>query len=812
MKYSIEQLLDLQPKTEKDTFMRFIENNFNIDVGFVGLAMKELEDGKMLGTKNNLTIEQLQKVFDDGFIKTDKGTYIPIPFEQATHYELRLRHTENILCVDVDGILENGDCCLTDVWGIPNMKEVFLECSYTLSRKKKLPHFYFKVVGLDTQSLSNTYVDCFKDFKGDLLVNHCWEKIEDNHVYNYDDYGLLYIHYNDLKKLLKTDVLEKEEPKPITNKSFSNSNELVGCLLNIISIEYLTNYSDWTKIVWSAKNCGASKEQVIEVSKRASNYSDNGFENVWKSDYPSYTLGTLKYYAKQSNQEEYYNIVQNKEINFSATEIHSDYSWATLFKRLCGDNFIYQDGQLYVYHQNKWRVDDKNRFIKKQIQDTLIEFLNHYKSKCMNVEFSNKDDVDKFKENTKSLASCMKTICTISQINSITENFITILVADQADLKNVFDDKPYMFCFNNKSFDLKTGEEIIVKKEDYIIENTSYDYNEPTEEQYKTIEKLFIQIFPNPEIRKCYLSVLFMGMTGIQVEKFFLANGCGRNGKGLINDLFAKMMGNDYYYKLSADVLTSKSDLSKGANPQVANMDNKRCIISSEPDDDAFTKIRMNIIKEITGCGEISARQLYSSKTIVRMKQVQILECNKKPQLSGRMDPAVMDRIIDIPFESYFTANQEEWDDEAHIYPIDSYYKSTEFQASHKTALFKFILDNSPKELYIPDIIKDRSKKYVMNNDELYDWFTETYESTNDDSDILKMKDVYKIFQDSELYCSKTKEQKRMLNYKGFIEYISTSIAFKGKYKNDMKRINGVTYSERIVKYKLKEVEDEEEL
>ena len=71
MKYSIEQLLDLQPKTEKDTFMRFIENNFNIDVGFVGLAMTELEDGKMLGTKNNLTIEQLQKVFDDGFIKTD---------------------------------------------------------------------------------------------------------------------------------------------------------------------------------------------------------------------------------------------------------------------------------------------------------------------------------------------------------------------------------------------------------------------------------------------------------------------------------------------------------------------------------------------------------------------------------------------------------------------------------------------------------------------------------------------------------------------------------------------------------------------
>jgi hypothetical protein len=169
----------------------------------------------------------------------------------------------------------------------------------------------------------------------------------------------------------------------------------------------------------------------------------------------------------------------------------------------------------------------------------------------------------------------------------------------------------------------------------------------------------------------------------------------------------------------------------------------------------------------------------------------------------------VLDRIIDIPFESYFTSNAEEWDNEAHIYPINSYYKSSEFQSTHKTALFKFILDNAPKELYIPEIIRDRSKKYVMNNDEMYDWFASVYECTNDENDILKMKDVYKYFQESELYNAKTKEQKRLLNYKGFIEYVSTSIAFKGKYKNDKKKINGECYTERIMKYKLKKMEEE---
>jgi phage/plasmid-associated DNA primase len=257
------------------------------------------------------------------------------------------------------------------------------------------------------------------------------------------------------------------------------------------------------------------------------------------------------------------------------------------------------------------------------------------------------------------------------------------------------------------------------------------------------------------------------------------------------------------------DVLTSKSDLSKGASPQVANMDNKRCIISSEPDDDFGTKLRMNIIKDITGCNVINARQLYSSNTNVRMKQVQILECNKKPQLSGKIDESVMDRIVDIPFVSYFTTDQDQWDETQNVYPLNTRFKSSEFQLSHRCALFKYILDNAPKELYIPPIIKERSSKFVMNNDELYDWFNETYELTNDDKDILKMKDVYKEFQAGELYQSKNKEQKRLLNYKGFIEYISTSIAFKGKYFNDMKKINGIVYTERIIKYSIKEKETE---
>lgn len=804
MIYTEEQMMNFRPKS-KD-FQDFVLDNFNIEGMLLGLPMEE-KNGKMIGTKNNLTKEQIKKFHQDNYVETDKGVYNPT-IRNPTHFELRLRYTDNIVCLDVDGILENGDCCLTDIWSVPHMKELFLDCPYTLSRNKQLPHFYFKLDGININELSNTYVDCFKDLKGDVLFNHCWEKIKDNQMYNYNGELPAY-EYEDIKHIFKDGVLDKKEPKPIQHKTFTNSNDLVEELLNLITNEYLQNYQDWCKIVWSAKNCGVAEDFMDTISQKANNYTLDGFNNVWKSSYPAYTLGTIKYYAKLSNPDEYYNVIQKNDVNFNVIDIHSDKSWANLFMKLCGDNFIFQDGCLYVYHNEKWRIDDKHRFIKNQIQETLIEFLNQYKKNNVNHELKTKEDVDKFKEFTKALSACMKSVCTISQINSITENFINILVSAQADLQNVFDDKPYMFCFANKSFDLQTGDEIVVQKEDYILQNTNYNYEEPTKEEYDLIHTLISRIFPNEEIRKCYLSVLFMGMTGIQVEKFFLANGCGRNGKGLINDLYAKLLGDDYFYKLAVDVLTSKSDLSKGASPQVANMDNKRCIISSEPDDDYGTKIKMNIIKDITGCNTINARQLYSSNTNVRMKQVQILECNKKPQLSGKIDESVMDRIVDIPFVSYFTTDPEQWDEAQNIYPLNTRFKSSEFQFSHRCALFKYILDNAPKELYIPPIIKERSSKFVMNNDELYDWFNETYELTNDDKDILKMKDVYKEFQAGELYQSKNKEQKRLLNYKGFIEYISTSIAFKGKYYNDMKKIDGVVYTERIIKYRLKENDTE---
>ena len=786
-----------------NTFQNFVEQHFQNQNGIpLFLPLKQSGD-MMIGTKNNLSLNELQQVHTNGVVAlTGNKVYRMIDKKDTSHLELRLKYTDNIICIDVDGYANNGDISLDEFWEIEGLPDFFKELPYTLSRKKKLPHFYAKLCGIDIQTLKNTYTDCFTLLKGDILFNHCWEK-KDAEIFNYK-YNVPYIDINDIQPILKNKLFEKRKEQ--INKTQNNVNNDFEKFLDIINEQYLSNFSDWTKIIWAGKACNVSEDFLRNISKKASNYSDEGFDNVYMSyDNPTSTIGTIKYYARLSNEKEYFNILSS---SFKLTE-QTDLDVAKLYINLYGDNYIYKDGLLYTYYNNKWRVDDKPyRFLKASLQTHLIAFLNKIKDNLLSFKIEGEQDMEKFKTITKDLDKYFKKVSTSSDVNSICETFINHLSSKHADLENVFDEKPYIFCFNNISYDLLTGKEYEVLKGDYITQNTHYDYIEPTKVQIDLIDKLYKQIFPDPEIRKCWLSIQFMGMTGIREEKFILANGCGRNGKGLLNELFQAVLGNDYFYKLPVDVLQSKMDLSKGANPQVANMDNKRFILSSEPEEN--DKLRMNMIKDLTGGAEINARKLFQNECKVRMKQVQVLECNEKPKLSGTMNPAVLERIIDVPFVSKFISDPQDVDEENNIYLINKHYKTYEFQQEHKCALFKYIMDNAMRELYIPPCIKNRSANYVMDSDELYQWFSENYELTNEKDDILKMKDIYSLFKDSEFFAEKTKEEKRKLNYKGFIGAVNKSIAFQGKYFNDTKYINGFTYGERIIKYKLKENKSDE--
>jgi phage/plasmid-associated DNA primase len=301
-------------------------------------------------------------------------------------------------------------------------------------------------------------------------------------------------------------------------------------------------------------------------------------------------------------------------------------------------------------------------------------------------------------------------------------------------------------------------------------------------------------------VGKCYLSVLSLCLSGEHPEKLFVANGGGRNGKGLLNELMFMLLGG-YAYKLSIEVLTK--DVKKtGANPELANMNKKRMVVSSEPEDG--TKIQMGITKEITGCNEISARGLYSANTLTKLVCTLIIECNKKLLLSGRMDTSVLERIVDIPFESTFVSNPEDVDESRGIYQGNTLYKTDAWQKEHACAMFHFILENAEKTLYVPERIKNLSKQYVLGSDEMYSWVMETYEPT-EDTLFVKLKDIFDLYKASDLYSNLTKLERRNLNKTAFSELISHHIVLKKQFRNNKVKIAGKTVDcERIHGLKLR--------
>ena len=583
-----------------------------------------------------------------------------------------------------------------------------------------------------------------------------------------------FLYQEQMRKCFKEGTFEPK--KKNTEVGESNSDiDLLKQLVELIAMEYCDNRDDWLKIVYAMKKCGFTEEEARNWSMKSDRYTEGGFESAWEQysvDFITVSEGTIRFYAKKSNPTEYHKMTAKP---FPTEPTDRDY--AELFWGLKGDCCIVSNGGMYVFYKNQWRIIEKKEphILRTMIGDTVRE---HFEKILKTVK--DKDYI--------STLNNLKEICKTNKVSNVTRFVIDKMYSDHCDTEDIFDNKSYVFAFKNQAFDLQTGQPYNIKKEDYITQNTGYEYVKPTKEQMQTVKSVFKSIFPDAEVGKCYLSMLRMCLSGEHPEKLFLANGGGRNGKGLINELMFKLLG-AYAYKLSIEVLTK--DVKKtGANPELANMHKKRMVLSNEPEDG--TKLQMGIIKEITGGNEISARGLYNGNTKTELHCVSVVECNKKPMLSGRMDTSVLERIVDIPFESTFVSNPDDVDESRGIFQGNTLYKTDAWQKEHASAMFHYILENAEKTLYIPQRIKNLSKQYVLGSDEMYGWVMENYEPATDfDKQFVKLKDMFDLYKASDLYSNLTKLEKRNLNKKAFSDLIHTHIVLKKQFRNNQTRIDG---------------------
>ena len=235
------------------------------------------------------------------------------------------------------------------------------------------------------------------------------------------------------------------------------------------------------------------------------------------------TLGTIHYYSKKSNPDEYMNIIVKygylliDEVLKNPTQENM----ARCFYKLCCDDFIYTDNQVYYFNGVVW-VKSKNDLRRKYSNDftNIFRKREEYYSTQMRKFDADSDEHKKYADKKKNIHN----LITQLEKNQNTKDICNDAIIPYIEKNDIeFETNPYMFCFNNKVFDLQKCEFVVPFKYDYMCISTGYDYTEPTKEQTDRLNDIILKIFPIENERSLYLSILATGLFGTTLEHFILA-------------------------------------------------------------------------------------------------------------------------------------------------------------------------------------------------------------------------------------------------------------------------------------------------
>jgi hypothetical protein len=313
-----------------------------------------------------------------------------------------------------------------------------------------------------------------------------------------------------------------------TKQFYKNNKDdiLIKLFDECLKTERYDNYNDWITIGMALKNTFGNEgfELFNYISKKSTKYDGidktkyvyDGFIHMSTE---GYTIASIYKFASEDNKDKFIEIIKKdslfKDFDLTSTGI------AHYIKYLKPTDFIWKNNELYCYNGKYWEKDDT--IMRIYIGGELYNFLKSVLITC----FWDDKSFGQYKTKLDKLRS-------LNFKKEIIETTKEVLTNNKIE----FDSKFYLCGFDNLVYDLNEDKFREYKYDDYISITTGYEWLEPTNEQITIINKIIKNIFPIENERDLYLSILSTGLEGRCLEKFTIANGIGRNGKGLLHDLY----------------------------------------------------------------------------------------------------------------------------------------------------------------------------------------------------------------------------------------------------------------------------------
>jgi phage/plasmid-associated DNA primase len=204
---------------------------------------------------------------------------------------------------------------------------------------------------------------------------------------------------------------------------------------------------------------------------------------------------------------------------------------------------------------------------------------------------------------------------------------------------------------NNQVINLKTNEICPRERKHNFSVICPVEYNENI---IGFAETYFETLFPDFFTRKCVLDAIKSSMTGLPLRNIFIWIGVGCNGKSLLLKIIRKILSEFCGVVSKNIIINSKSNTN--ISSELESLSTLRFAqISELSDTDSLNETR---IKEFTGDGIINYRGLFQKEKNIEVTASVHIATNNIPSFNCS-DPALLARIIPIPFKAVFEPNSD---------------------------------------------------------------------------------------------------------------------------------------------------------
>lgn len=661
---------------------------------------------------------------------------------------LLIKCTTDFIIFDTDTKEDYDKLCLIlihlNMYDVNNITKSTRGNKYAYKR-----HFWFKVQDEEFKTMKLHKLDKMEVFIGNNC-NICEKReseLSDLKTLTYEDYKQIMIEFIGQTNESPTN----EDYEYITDFKASNniSNELI-LILEKLNIKRYDNYDYWIILYFIFVNEKLDINIFTRYSRKSSKYDQERNNTILKNITikKGYTMATLYHWLKEDNPT-IFNELNKTNKSFWNVQLNNA-SIADLYFEIDPDTYIFTNN-------NGWYEYDKNNILihrgekPASLINKMSKILQDYATSQRNSITPNDE---KYKEYMTFYGKFFNKVGSTEFIKNTIEQLKNHYCQDiDKYLNNV-----NLFSFNNKVYDYTNNTYRNIRKSDFITKTTNYDYDEKKVSPIirKKIYDFLYSLFEDNQIVEYWLKITAMSLFGNEKQqKFYMFNGKGSNGKSLTQKIISLALG-DYYKAVSNNFLVG-SIKKGGADAELAGCQGIRYLSVSEPDDQDNKKFNISNLKNWSGGDKLQARGLYQKNMIEFYALFTIfINCNDLPELSNT-DDGIKRRLRNIFFPFQFKEGTEVKKNKNYRLlnnNLADELTTDIFITNFITLLIEYAYKNKNALIETPQSVLTASNKYCDDNNPLNEWFTETFERTEDENDRQTAGSLLMDY-NSSAYCNK---------------------------------------------------------